>query len=53
MKIELWTLISMYDKCEYDQNAVRKRQMLYAAIKRDIHNFSQYHCALEEALGLC
>ena len=43
----------MYDKREYDQNAVRKRQMLYATIKRLIHNFSQYRCALEEALGVC
>ena len=23
----------MYDKCEYDENAVRKRQMLFATIR--------------------
>ena len=32
----------MYDKRKYDKNAVRKRQMLYAAIKRHMHNLSQY-----------
>ena len=33
MKIEKWTLILMYNKRKYDENAVSKRQMLYAAIK--------------------
>ena len=28
MKVEVGTLISMHDKREYDENAVRKRQML-------------------------
>ena len=46
MKVEVSTLISMYDKREYDENAVRKRQILYATIKRHMHNFTQYHCAL-------
>ena len=33
----------MYDKPEYDENAVRKRQMVYATIKKHMHNFSQHY----------
>ena len=36
----------MYDKREYDQNPVAERQMLYAAIKKHVHNFNQYNRAL-------
>ena len=43
----------MYDKYEYDKNAVRKSEMLYTTIKRDMHNFSQYHFALSDAPGVC
>ena len=32
----------MYDKSEYHGNAVKERQMLYATIKRHMHNLSQY-----------
>ena len=35
----------------YDKDAVRKRQMLYTTIKRHMHNFNQYHCALSDAPG--
>ena len=44
MKVEVWTLISMYDKCEYDENAVRKKQILYTSIRKHMQNFSQYDC---------
>ena len=42
----------MYGKREYDENAVRKRQMLYATFKRHAQ-FQPIKLCIVEAPGVC